>query len=179
MMRLALAVLTFLHIASIAAYAGGAFVMEFVLTPAQKAVPPAQARIVGEKTSGRYLLVAWSALGMLFVTCVTRLVLTHQLGLTPPFFRDRLNLGDPYGRTTLALFVVWLILVSNGSILTFKIRPKLVQKFDPGTGAQRVAATQKDQEKWANWASRIVRIDLGLAVVAIVLGVSLRFGGFV
>lgn len=178
-MSLALAVLTFLHIASIAAYAGGAFVMEFVLTPAQKAVPPAQSRIVGEKTSGRYLVVAWTALGMLFITCVARLMLTHLLSLTPPFFRDRLTLGDSYGRTTLALFVVWLVLVSNGLILTFKIRPKLVQKFDPGAGAQTVAATQKDQEKWAAWASRIVRIDLGLAVVAIVLGVSLRFGGLI
>ncbi len=178
-MRVALAILTFLHIASIAAYAGGAFVMEFVLTPAQKAVPPAQARIVGEKTSGRYLLVAWTALATLFVTCVARLVLTDQLAFAPPFFRNRLTLTDPYGRTTLALFVVWLILVGNGLVLTFKIRPKLAQKFDPGAGAQKVAATQKDQEKWANWASRLVRIDLGLAVLAIVLGVSLRFGGLI
>ncbi len=176
-MKLALAVLMFLHIASIAAYAGGAFVMEFVITPAQKAIPPAQAQVVGEKTSGRYLLVAWIALGMIFVTCVARLALSHQLAFTPPFFRDRLNLGDPYGRTTLALFLVWLVLVANGSILTFKVRPKLAQKFDPGAGAQRVAATQKEQEKWAAWASRLVRIDLVLAVVAIVLGVSLKYGG--
>lgn len=176
-MRLALQIMTFLHIVAMAAYAGGAFVMEFVLTPAQAAIPPAQARVVGEKTSQRYLWVAWIALVTLAVTCVARLVITHQLAFTPPFFRDRLNLGDPYGRTTLALFLVWSIMVVNGLILTFRIRPQLATKFSASTTAQEVAATQARQEGAALWASRIVRMDLGLAVVAIVLGVSLRFGG--
>jgi len=176
-MKAALAILTFLHIVSMAAYAGGAFVMEFVLTPAQKAVPPSQARIMGEKTSQRYLWVAWIALAMLALTCVARLVLMHQLSFSPPFFRDRLTLGDPYGRTTLALFLVWLIMVINGGILTFRIRPKLAQKFGSSATAQQVAKAQAEQERAAQWASRIVRIDLALAVLAIVFGVSLRFGG--
>lgn len=163
----------YLHVLSIAAYLGGAFVMEFVLAPAQAAIPPAQAQVMGEKTSKRYLIVAWSALTTLLLSCTTTLFLYKQLTWSWPFFQGDLKLSHSYGRTTLLLFIFWCILVTNGAILTFKIRPTLSQKFKAGATAQGVAAKQEGQMKAAKWASRITRIDLVIGVCAAILGVSL------
>lgn len=163
----------FFHILAIASYLGGAFVMEFVLTPAQESIPPAQAQVMGEKSSKRYLIIAWSALALLFLSCTTTLFLYKQLTWKWPFFQGELLLSKSYGRTTLLLFIVWCILVVNGAILTFKIRPTLSQKAKAGVSAQGVAAKQEGQMKAAKWASRITRIDLGLGLFAATLGVSL------
>ncbi len=41
----------YLHAVGVSAYLGGALVMEFVLGPAQKAIPPAQAQVMGQKSN--------------------------------------------------------------------------------------------------------------------------------
>lgn len=172
-MQVWLWIMRFLHVLAIAAYLGGAFVMEFVLAPAQAAIPPAQAQVMGEKTSKRYLIIAWTALGTLFLSCTTTLFLYKQITWSWPFFQNDLVLSQSYGRTTLTLFIIWCLLVTNGAILTFKIRPTLSQKAKSGVTAQGLAAKQDAQMKAAKWASRITRIDLGLGLCAATLGVSL------
>lgn len=167
---------SFIHDVSVAVYVGGAIAMEFILAPAQAAIPPAQAQVMGEKTSDRFLILVWASLALIFVTGVLRLYYRGLIGgdtwLVPPLTWDY-----SYGRTVLALLVVWLILVINGGLITLVFRPTLKGKL--GSGSTQNLATQNMDAKMraATWIQNLSRIDLVLAIVAVLLGASLLRGG--
>jgi uncharacterized membrane protein len=167
----------FLHVIGVAAYVGGAIAMEFVLGPAQKAVPPAQAQVMGQKTADRFLWIAWGALFLILITGILRLEMVGRISWSWPFFEAGMSLSYGYGRTILALFILWCLLVINGAILTFVLRPRIAGKLTARTSAAQVSATQASRLQAATWAQRLTRVDLGVAVVAVLLGASLKWGG--
>ena len=167
----------FLHVGAVAAYVGGAFAMEWILGPAQRSIPPAQAQVMGEKTSGRFLWVVWIALAVILITGVLRLEQLGRMSFSWPFFEAGMSLSYGYGRTVLALFIIWCVLVINGAIITFVLRPRLTGKLKARTSSSQVSATQTSRMEAATWVERITRVDLVLAVIAILLGSSLRWGG--
>ena len=166
----------FIHDLSIAVYLGGAVAMEFILMPAQRAIPPAQAQIMGEKTSDRFLVLVWVSLILIFITGVLRLYFRGFL-FGASLFMPPLTLEFAYGRTALALFLVWCVLVVNGLLITFVFRPMLTGKL--GAGATREQATRNTGGKMsaATWIQNLSRVDLVLAVIAVLLGVALARGG--
>jgi hypothetical protein len=92
--------------------------------------------------------------------------------LVPPLTWDY-----SYGRTAIALLVVWLILVINGGLITLVFRPTLKGKL--GTGSSQNAASQNMDAKMraATWIQHLSRIDLVLAIIAVLLGASMLRGG--
>ena len=76
--------LGYIHDLSIAVYLGGAVAMEFVLGPAQASIPPAQAQVMGQKTSDRFLWLAWGSLLLILITGVLRLERLDMLNWTWP-----------------------------------------------------------------------------------------------
>lgn len=169
--------LGYLHDLSVAVYIGGAVAMEFVLGPAQAAIPPAQAQVMGQKTSDRFLWLAWSSLALIFVTGVLRLQQMDMIGFSWPFFESPLVLSESYGRTLLAMFILWCALVVNGALVTLRFRPRLAGKITPGTSAAQVTASQGARMEAATWIQRLTRADLVIAVVVALLGASLKWGG--
>jgi uncharacterized membrane protein len=163
----------YLHVLGVAIYLGGSIIMEFVVGPAQKAIPPAQAQVMGKKTADRFLVFAWSALGLIVVSGIMRLYSTG----TEMFITGAALWDNSYGRTLLTMVILWCVLVINGSIITFVLRPKLAGRTGAGVSATQVTAHQEGQMKAAEWVERISRIDLGIALVVALLGTALQFGG--
>lgn len=163
----------YLHVLGVATYLGGAIVMEFVVGPAQKAIPPAQAQVMGLKTADRFLAFAWGALGLILASGLLRLATLHNLGL----LASARLWQTSYGRTLLAMVILWAVLVVNGAIITFVLRPKLAGRMSSRVSAAQASAGQDAKIKAAAWTARLARVDLGIVLVVALLGSSLKFGG--
>lgn len=167
----------YLHNLSVATYLGGAVAMEFVLGPAQQSIPPAQAQIMGKKTADRFLWLAWGSLLLILITGILRLQHMEMISGSWPFFETPLDLSYSYGRTVLAMFLLWCVLVLNGSLITFRFRPRMSDKVTPGTSAAQVAAGQGARLAAATWIQRLTRTDLVITVLIALMGASLKWGG--
>ncbi|MCK9518472.1 MAG: CopD family protein [Dehalococcoidia bacterium] len=167
----------FLHDVGIAVYIGGAISMEFVLGPAQASIPPAQAQVMGQKTADRFLWFVWGSLTLIIVTGILRLEKIGHMDWAYPFFNDTMKLSSDYGRTVWTMFLLWSVLVVNGLIITFVLRPRLQGRLGSGVGATHVAAAQGTKMRAATWVQRITRADLVIAVTIALLGASLKWGG--
>ncbi len=166
-------VAAYLHALGVATYLGGSIVMEFVVGPAQKAIPPAQAQVMGQKTADRFLWLVWGSLALIPLSGILRL---FTVGSERLLYTDGLW-SSSYGRSLMMMEIMWLVLVINGSIITFVLRPKLAGRTGAGVSAAQVQAHQADQMRAATWIQRLTRIDLGIALVTACLGASLAFGG--
>jgi len=163
---------SYLHLLAVAVYVGGSVAMEFVLGPAQRFVPPAQAQILGQRSADRFLVLVWGSLvlfpvsGMLlFFSLSDQHLITHG---------DMLSTSE--GRTLLAMMVLWAVLVANGVLITFVFRPRLVSRAKAQGGGARVAGHLESMQRAATWVSRLTRIDLAVALVVVLLGASLAYG---
>lgn len=163
--------LSFIHDLSIAVYVGGAVAMEFVLAPAQASIPPAQAQIMGEKTSNRFLILVWSSLALILITGLLRLQMNGMLNA------DGLSMADSYGRTLWAMLFFWLVLAINGGLITFVFRPTLQGKLKAGSNQAGANQARDAKMKAATWIQHITRADLVIAIIVTLLGASLSGGG--
>jgi uncharacterized membrane protein len=163
----------YLHVLGVATYLGGSLIMEFVVGPAQKAIPPAQAQVMGKKTADRFLVFAWSALGLILISGILRLYSTG----TETFITGAKLWETAYGRTLMTMVLLWCVLVVNGLIITFVLRPKLVMRTGAGVSPTQVQDHQQGQIKAASWVERLTRVDLGIALLVALLGSALQFGG--
>ncbi len=163
--------MAFVHDLSVAVYVGGAVAMEFVLAPAQASIPPAQAQIMGEKTSNRFLVLVWVSLALILITGVLRLQMNGMLN------SDGLSMADSYGRTLWVMFGIWVLLVINGGLISFIFRPTLQGKLQPGSNQALVTQDRDAKMKAATWIQHLTRADLVLAVIVTLLGASLVRGG--
>ena len=166
-----------LHDLSIAMYIGGAIAMEYVLGPAQNSIPPAQAQVMGQKTANRFLWIVWGSLGVIIVTAILRLEKLGHLAWSWPFVQSSLGLDTDYGRTIWAMLALWCVLVANGLIMTFYLRPRLAGKLKAGTSSAGVQASQQTKIEAAKWVERLTRADIVIAVLIALGGASLRFNG--
>ncbi len=166
----------FLHDLSVCTYVGGAVAMEFILNPAQQTIPPAQAQIMGEKTSDRFLIMVWVSLMVILITGVVRLQMKGLIGWDP-FLTLPLSWDYSYGRTVFTMFFIWIILAVNGSLITFLFRPRLKGKLGAGTTQNQASDDRDAKMRAATWIQNLSRVDLVLAVLAVLLGASLLRGG--
>ena len=167
------------HDIAVAVYIGGAVAMEFIIGPAQASIPPAQAQVMGQKTADRFLWLVWGALTTILVTGVLRLERMGMIIWSWPFFKSPAVLSASYGRTLLAMFILWCVLVVNGALITFVFRPRLAGKLTTGITAQQVSAAQAAKLEAATWIQRLTRIDLGVALLIALMGASLKWGGLI
>jgi uncharacterized membrane protein len=171
--HLAQVLAAYLHVIGVAVYLGGSIVMEFVVGPAQKAIPPAQAQVMGQRTADRFLVLAWSALGLILLSGILRLFTMDA----EDYLLGESLWDTEYGRTLLLMVTLWTVLVVNGSIITFVLRPKLTGRASAGMTPAQAQAHQKDQLRAAGRLTWFTRIDMGIALVVALLGSSLGFGG--
>lgn len=166
-----------IHDLSVATYIGGAISMEYVLGPAQKSIPPAQAQVMGQKTADRFLWLVWGSLSLILVTGILRLERLGHIAFSWPIFQSDMWLDHDYGRTVWAMFFLWCVLVVNGLIMTFYLRPRLSSKLSAGTTTAGVQASQQSKMVAAKWVGRITKADIVIAIVIALFGASLRFNG--
>jgi uncharacterized membrane protein len=158
------------HILAIVIYLGGTFFMDLLLVPALNRIPPAQAAIVSQRTGEIFAVTAWITLGLIAASGLTFLYLSGSLGLDL-FLR-------PYGWLIGAKTFLFLLLVVNGLIMTIGIRPRLNAPLPLKTTESELKAKQADMMSAASTLNRLIRLNLIIASVAVILGVTLTFGGY-
>ncbi len=164
---------TYLHLIAMATYVGGSLIMEFVVGHAQKSIPPAQAQVMGEKTADRFLLLAWSALGLLLVSGIMQ---AYAKSVEPMLVGDGI-FDSGYGWSLFLMIALWVVLVVNGSVMTFVLRPRLKGKMvAAGAGAAQVQARQSQMMGTVRQMLWITRADLVIALLVPLAGAGLIHG---
>lgn len=169
-------IVAFIHDLSVAVYVGGAVAMEFILAPAQNAIPPAQAQVMGEKTSDRFLILVWVSLLLILITGIMRLYAKGLMG-GESLFGPLMSWDYSYGRTLIMMFGIWVVLIINGSLITFVFRPQLLGKLSSASSQGQATNSRDKKMSAAMWIQNLSRVDLVLAVIATLLGASLLRGG--
>lgn len=174
-----LTILKFLHLLGVALYVGGTVFLEFILGPAQAAIPTAQSSIIGQKTGARFAVTAWASLIVIGVTAVLRLHYMHLLDLSGPFLLVDGVASSGYGHTLGVMVLFYLVIFTNGTIMTFVLRPKLEKRLSvrsaPGAAERKV----NQMMGAARWITILTRIDLTLLLANMLLGSSLLYGGLI
>ena len=80
------------------------------------------------------------------------------------------------GRTLLAMMALWAVLVANGAVITFVLRPRLASRTSASGGRAAAGAQLQAMSRAATWVSRLTRVDLVVALVVVLLGASLAYG---
>jgi hypothetical protein len=75
------------------------------------------------------------------------------------------------------MLLVWTLLVLNGAVMTFVLRPRLSGRMAAGTSAAQATSSQNARISAARWVQYLSRADIVLAMLAVLLGASLGLGG--
>lgn len=166
-------VLAALHALGWAAYLGGALFMELVWRPAQEHVPPSQINVVCQRMGRRYRWLALSALALIALSGAG-LVLAE-----PPARRPPLSVGEPYWAVMLALALCWATLVTLVSVMAVVAHPALHARTPAAMTPEERTAARDEVRRAIRRMDVLLRCELGVGVLAVALGTSVRLGGFV
>jgi uncharacterized membrane protein len=158
----------YLHLLAVATYVGGSIAMEVVLGPAQKFIPPAQAQVVAQRSADRFLILVWSSLALFPIS-----------GLLLFFSQSDQSVGlfsTGFGRTLFTMMMLWVLLVINGAVITFVLRPRLANRAKSKGGAAAVAQRLETMQRAATQISWVTRVDLLVALFIVLLGASMAYG---
>jgi hypothetical protein len=165
------------HVGAMGFYVVGGFWIKASLARAQRAIPPAQAAIVGRLVGFDFTIVSWLA----FVGVgLTGYILLGRDGLADPasphtlfLSRDLLNSG--YGWKLLIMIVLWAALVVSGLVLTFVFRPILERRLDPADPPEAMDRLQREMGIAVRGIDALAWLNLALAIGAFVAGYALSF----
>lgn len=166
---------SFLHAVSWAVYVGGALVMELVWRPAQADLPPSQTAVACQWMGRRYRWLALLALLGAGASGFARVA--DAAARTPGSPADPLSWSTSYGRTLLALVVLWVVLLGVLAILSVVAHPALHGRTTADMPEPERQAARRRVQRAIRRMDRLLRVELGLALVALALGASLHTGG--
>lgn len=149
-------------------YLGGALVMELVWRPAQAGMPMSQIGVACQVMGRRYRWIALSMLGVIGVV---------GLALVPGRPPDAVTLATGFGRTLAALAVCWLALVVLVTGMAFLAHPALHYRTGVSMSPEERAQARERVARSIRRMDRMLRLELGVALVATLLGASLPAGG--
>ncbi|MCZ7525664.1 MAG: hypothetical protein M5U14_04310 [Acidimicrobiia bacterium] len=155
-----------LHTAGWSVHLGGAVAMELVWRPVQRHIPGSQTAVVCQTMGRRYRWLSAIALGLVGLSGVARLVQRGELDLT-----------SPYGRTVVALSVVWLVLVATLALLAVVAHPALHVRTPASMTDEERAAARHEVRRAIERMDRLLRFELAASLLAVLLGASLTAGG--
>jgi uncharacterized membrane protein len=158
---------SFLHVLGWSTYIGGALVMELIWRPAQEQMPQSQIAVACQWMGRRYRWIAAMALAL---TGVSGLAMALRSDEEP-------TLSTPWGRTLMALVVVWLALVVTLAMITFYGHPSLHARMRADLSEEERAAARERVRRAIHRMDILLRVDLFLALLAGLLGASLHVGG--
>lgn len=158
---------SFVHSVSWATYLGGALVMELIWRPAQEDLPPSQTAVACQWMGRRYRWIAAAALAGLGIS---------GLGLLASGDAS-LSLSGSYGRTVLAVGILWIALVATLVALSFVTHPGLHARTSTDMTDEQRAAAREAVRRSIVRMDRALRFDLLVGLIAALLGASLHAGG--
>lgn len=165
------------HVASMGFYVVGGFWIKASLARAQRAIPPAQAAVVGRLIGFDFTIVSWLA----FVAVgVTGYILLGRGGLADPasphtLFISGGLLDSGYGWKLMVMVALWAALIVSGLVLTFVFRPILARRLDPADPPEAMEQLQREMGLAVRGIDVLAWLNLALAIGAFLAGYALSF----
>ena len=153
------------HVAAMGVYVVGGLSIKIPMARAQKAIPPAQSALVGQRVGFDFTLVSWFAFITVGVTGYWLLGRAGDFDLASPytFFIDHGILDGAYGWALFFMVLFWVLLVISGLIMTITFRPLLGGKLDPTEPADALEPFQRRLTSAVFWIDVLAWANLVLA----------------
>lgn len=169
-----LQILVALHMLFAGVFVGSNVFLDFLLTPGLDLIPPGQAARLGEKLGVDFAWLNWACLVGL---PVTGLWLLWRFGPIAQLLHLSFYL-TAYGVALLIMMLIWLSLVVTAIILTWYLRPLVIVKLTYDATRQEVEDSRTQAVAAAESMRTYARYNVIVAVINILIGGFLRFGGF-
>mgnify|MGYP001572060018 FL=1 len=167
--------LRLIHIFSAGVLVGSVIFNYFLLRPALRLIPPAHAVVIAQRVGTLFTYTGWSALVLLFLSGLTQLYLTGDLGIL--ISRELFIHG--HGRSLALMILSWLTAVASSSIMTFTLRPRLMSKLLVGSNPTLadVEKRRTTQMESSVWLDRLQLLNVITSILAMIAGASIIHGG--
>ena len=160
------------HIYSAIVLVGSMFFNAFILGPALKRIPPAQAATVGDKIGGGLRIAGPVTLVLLGVTGLLRLNYNHMLG---KFFSWSF-MATRYGSRIWLMFIAWFVLVVTGTLSLAWYEKVLARKLPYTAGLRQLEERRAAQEKVSAWQERMNYVNVTIGILAVLGGSFFKAG---
>lgn len=166
-----------LHVAVMGVYVVGGLWIKVPAARAQKAIPPAQAAVIGQRTGYDFTLVSWVAFIVVGVTGYWLLGRAGDIDLLSPytFFIDHGLLDGRYGWALFAMVLFWVALVVCGLIMTVYLRPALSGKLEPTLPVDALEPFQTRLTSAVFWIDALAWANLAFAGMSFAAGTIIGF----
>ncbi len=162
------------HIYSAIVLVGSMFFNAFILGPALRRIPPAQAATVGDKIGAGLRVAGPVSLVLLGITGFLRL---HYYKLLGKFF----TLGfmtSTGGMKIWLMFLSWLALVITGTLSLVWYEKVLAQKLPYTAGLRQLEERRAAQQKISAWQERMNYVNVTIGILAVLGGTLYASGLF-
>jgi hypothetical protein len=161
------------HIYSAIVLVGSMFFNAFILGPALKRIPPAQAATVGDKIGGGLRIAGPVTLTLLGLTGFLRLSYNHLLW--SKFFSWSF-ISTRYGSRIWLMFLSWIVLVVTGTVSLAWYEKVLARKLPYTAGLRQLEERRAAQEKVSAWQERMNYVNVTIGILAVLGGSFFKAG---
>ena len=160
------------HIYSAIVLVGSMFFNAFILGPALKRIPPAQAATVGDKIGAGLRVAGPVSLVLLVITGLLRLHYLHLLGK----FWGWSFMSTRYGSRLWLMFTSWFILAVTGTVSLAWYEKVLAKKLPFTAGLRELEERRAAQQKVSEWQERMNYVNVTIGILAVLGGSFARVG---
>jgi len=160
------------HIYSAIVLVGSMFFNAFILGPALRRIPPAQAATVGDKIGAGLRVAGPVSLVLLVVTGLLRLNYMKLLGkmFTWSF------MSTMYGSRIWLMFLSWFTLAVTGTLSLAWYEKVLAKKLPYTAGLRDLEERRAAQQKISEWQERMNYVNVTIGILAVLGGSMARVG---
>jgi len=160
------------HIYAAIVLVGSMFFNAFILGPALRRIPPAQAATVGDKIGAGLRIAGPASLVLLVVTGLMRLHHMRLLGK----FSGWSFMSTRYGSRIWLMFLAWFVLAVTGTLSLAWYEKVLAKKLPYTAGLRDLEDRRAAQQKISDWQERMNYVNLAIGIVAVLGGSFARVG---
>lgn len=166
-----LSTLRVVHVFAAIILVGSVIFNTFILQPALKRIPPAQATVVAQKVGVGLMWWGTAAVLLLGITGFVRLWLIGNLAR---FFTWEFIAG-PYGRWIFLMALAWFVLLVVGLLSAHWYVNVLSSKLPYSSGLRDLEDKRQAQERVTWWQDRLYYVNVVTAALAALGGAMARF----
>ena len=160
------------HIYSAIVLVGSMFFNAFILGPALRRIPPAQAATVGDKIGAGLRIAGPVSLVLLGITGFLRL---NYLKILPDFFSWSF-MTSRFGLRLWLMFLAWFVLVVTGTLSLAWYEKVLARKLPYTAGLRQLEERRAAQQKVSAWQERMNYVNVAIGILAVLGGSLYRSG---
>ena len=161
------------HIYSAIVLVGSMFFNAFILGPALKRIPPAQAATVGDKIGAGLRVAGPVSLVLLGITGFLRLQYNHFLW--SKFFSFSF-ISTRYGSRIWLMFLAWFTLAVTGTLSLAWYEKVLAKKLPYTAGLRDLEDRRAAQQRISDWQERMNYVNVTIGILAVLGGSFARVG---